>query len=99
VTVEIVITDNAERDLRRLDRQVAQRVAQAIQRYAHDGLGDVRRLHGTADEFRLRVGGWRVRFTDQVEQRPADPPATGVVEVRTIMILRVLPRGRAYRDL
>jgi mRNA interferase RelE/StbE len=45
---------------------------------------DVRRLQGK-EEWRLRVGDWRVRFT----RRPAD---------KLIVVLRVLPRGRAYRD-
>jgi mRNA interferase RelE/StbE len=47
--------------------------------------GDVVRLADVQDEWRLRVGDWRVRFT-----RDRD---TGVIQV-----LRVLPRGRAYRD-
>lgn len=47
--------------------------------------GDVVRLAGIDDEWRLRVGDWRVRFTRDLE--------TGVIQV-----LRVLPRGRAYRD-
>jgi mRNA-degrading endonuclease RelE of RelBE toxin-antitoxin system len=42
------------------------------------------RLRGS-DELRLRVGDWRVRLRLD--------PAT-----RTIVVLRVLPRGRAYRD-
>jgi mRNA interferase RelE/StbE len=45
--------------------------------------GDVTRLSGT-DEWRFRVGDWRVRF-----QR--DDAA------RVIYVLRILPRGRAYR--
>jgi mRNA-degrading endonuclease RelE of RelBE toxin-antitoxin system len=46
--------------------------------------GDVVKLMNT-DEWRLRVGDWRVRFQQDAE--------TGVVDV-----LRVLPRGRTYRD-
>lgn len=73
----------ARRDLRRLDAQVRVRVIAAIERLAaNDARVDVRKLAGT-DEFRLRVGDWRVRF-----QRGADSPR--------ITILRVLPRGRAY---
>lgn len=44
--------------------------------------GDVRRL--SRDEWRLRVGDWRIRFG-----RDED--------ARVIVVLRVLPRGRAYR--
>jgi len=46
--------------------------------------GDVVKLSGS-EEWRLRVGDWRVRFE-------RDPSA------RVIYVLRVLPRGRAYRD-
>ncbi|MCC6626454.1 MAG: type II toxin-antitoxin system RelE/ParE family toxin [Chloroflexi bacterium] len=96
MTVEIVITESAERDLGRLDRQVARRVAQALQRYADEDLGNVRRLRGE-DELRLRVGDWRVRFREQWIARPANPPSTGMVQVKVITVLRVLPHGRAYR--
>jgi mRNA interferase RelE/StbE len=34
----------------------------AIERYAEDDLGDVRKLSGSVDEYRLRVGDWRVVF-------------------------------------
>lgn len=58
---------------------------------AMDGLGarprrgDFRKLQGIEDEWRLRVGEWRVRFTFDEERQE-------------VHILRVLPRGRAYRD-
>jgi mRNA-degrading endonuclease RelE of RelBE toxin-antitoxin system len=72
--------------MRRLDRQTAGRVRDAILRLANTGQGDVRRLQGIdPPEWRLRVGEWRVRFAYDFERR-------------TIQVLRVLPRGRAYRD-
>lgn len=79
----ILYTSRARRDLRRLDRQIAKRVIVAIERLAEeDPRSDVRRLSGS-DEYRLRVGEWRVRFgRDEVQ--------------REIVILHVLPRGRAY---
>jgi mRNA-degrading endonuclease RelE of RelBE toxin-antitoxin system len=98
VETELVLTDAAERDMRRLDRQVADRIARTLNRYAEEDRGDVRRLRGANDELRLRVGDWRVRLTNRIEERPAAPPTTGVVQVRVITVLRVLPRGRAYRD-
>ena len=79
----VVLTDRARRDLRRLDRTVAARVVEAIERFAADGTGDVTRLRGS-QESRLRVGDWRVRIQfDHGERR--------------IEVLRILPRGRAYR--
>jgi mRNA interferase RelE/StbE len=75
----------AEKDLRRLDPPTRERVRQALHRLAATGQGDVRRLHGLEDEYRLRVGDWRVRFRFEA--------GSGALDV-----LRVLPRGRAYRD-
>jgi mRNA interferase RelE/StbE len=82
----VELTRSAERDLRRLDPPVRRRVVAAL-----DGLnaqpprGDISRLAGPAQEWRLRVGDWRVRFTRAQASR-------------TVYVLRVLPRGRAYRD-
>jgi mRNA interferase RelE/StbE len=79
----VLYTSRARRDLRRLDRQVAKRVILAIDGLAaNDPRSDLRKLSGS-DEYRLRVGEWRVRL---------DRDATS----REITVLRVLPRGRAY---
>jgi mRNA interferase RelE/StbE len=77
----------ARRDLRRLDPPVRDRILTGLESLAADpSQGDVKRLAGIdPPEWRLRVGDWRVRFNRD--------PAT-----RTIQVLRVLPRGRAYRD-
>jgi mRNA interferase RelE/StbE len=77
-------TPAAERDLRRLDFQVRERIRQAVYRFADSGHGDVVKVQGVAREWRLRVGDWRIRFTE-------DSPG------QTIIILRVRPRGEAYR--
>jgi mRNA interferase RelE/StbE len=73
----------ARRDLRRLDPPVRRRIIQAL-----DGLiaelpvGDVRKLVGRP-EFRLRVGDWRVLLELDDDDH-------------NVIVLRVLPRGRAY---
>jgi mRNA interferase RelE/StbE len=80
-----VFTKQAQRDMRRLDRPVAQRIVQALDRLCGDPpQGDVVKLTGAPNEWRLRVGDWRVRFI-----RESSGP---------IQVTRVLPRGRAYRD-
>jgi mRNA interferase RelE/StbE len=84
VSWTVVLTASAQRDLRRLDRPVAARILDALTRFAETGQGDVTRLQGVADEWRLRVGDWRVRFR-------YDYPT------RTLAVLRILPRGQAYR--
>jgi mRNA interferase RelE/StbE len=83
----VELTRPAERDIRRLDRPVADRIVRGLDALAAEPpAGDIKRLSGvTPPQWRLRVGDWRVRFS-------RDP------ESRTILVLRVLPRGRAYRD-
>ncbi len=73
----------ADRDLDRLDQPVKQRILTAIGRLADDPRSaDLRRLKGRP-ESRLRVGDWRVIVELDVN-------------ARTIIVQRILPRGRAY---
>lgn len=77
-------SESAERDLRRLDRVNQRRVASVVVRFAETNEGEVKRLQGPLGaEFRLRSGDLRIRFR-------VDPDGT-------IVILRVLPRDKAYR--
>ena len=80
----VVLTASAQRDLRRLDRPVAGHIVDALTRLADTGQGDVTRLRGSSEEWRLRVGDWRVRFHYNYV-------------TRTLEVLRILPRGQAYR--
>ena len=81
----VIFARSAQRDIRRLTPAVAARVIEAINRFAETGHGDLIRLQGTDEEYRLRVGDWRVRL--QIDL------TNNIIE-----ILKVLPRGRAYRD-
>ena len=73
----------ADRDLEQLDPQVKRRVLTAIARLVSDPrTAELRKLKGRP-ESRLRVGDWRVILELDVDER-------------TIIIERVLPRGRAY---
>ncbi|HTA06331.1 MAG TPA: type II toxin-antitoxin system RelE/ParE family toxin [Solirubrobacteraceae bacterium] len=77
------LTRSAEKDLRRLDPLVRKRVLGGLDRLlAEDRSLDVRRLTGS-ERFRLRVGDWRVIFDYDSE-------------TETVLVQRVLPRGRAY---
>jgi mRNA interferase RelE/StbE len=81
----LVWTERALKDTERLDRRARERVVRALERLAGTGHGDVLRLEGAEPEWRLRVGAWRVRFVFDHS-------------TRSIRVVRVLPRGRAYRD-
>jgi mRNA interferase RelE/StbE len=81
----VEFTSRAVRDLRQLDPPVRRRILDALDRLVADPpAGDVVKLTGR-DEWRLRVGDWRVRMRYDDAHR-------------TVVVVRVLPRGRAYRD-
>ena len=68
----------------RQDRRTAQRIVAAVNRLAEHNIGDVKKLAGGSGEYRLRVGDWRVLFTFEDNGQ-------------TLLILRILNRGHAYR--
>jgi mRNA interferase RelE/StbE len=74
----------AARDLEQLNSQDATRIVEGIKLYAQTGHGDVKKLQGMKDVWRLRVGDWRIFFG---YDRPR----------HMIGIESILPRGRAYR--
>ena len=77
-------TAAAEKDLGRLDYQSRERVRRAVARFAETGYGDIEHVQTQPGTLRLRVGDLRVLF----RQAP---------DGDALLILRVLPRGRAYR--
>jgi mRNA interferase RelE/StbE len=84
VTLQIEWSARAKKDFDALDSQISRRVRAAIERLVN-GEGDVRRLTDVdAPLFRLRVGDWRVLFRYEGDG--------------TIVILRILPRDKAYRS-
>jgi mRNA interferase RelE/StbE len=81
----VEITARARRDLRNLDPRVRARVFDALAGLVGDPpVGDVKKLAGP-DAHRLRIGDWRARI--RLDH-----------DARVIVVTRVLPRGRAYRD-
>lgn len=80
---EVRWTHRALRTESRLDRPTRHRIAEAIKLFAETGQGDIKRLKDVKPElFRLRVGNWRVFFSEE---------AGGLLLVRAIR-----PRGDAY---
>ncbi|HLH74732.1 MAG TPA: type II toxin-antitoxin system RelE/ParE family toxin [Chloroflexota bacterium] len=70
-------------DMVALDKGIARRVKQAVERFAESGAGSVKKLQGIdPPEYRLRVGDYRIRFEFDGE---------------TVRILRVRNRREAYR--
>ena len=75
----------ADKDLGRLDKKLRQRVLDAVDDLAEnpEENSNLRKLKGRS-EHRLRVGEWRVLLRLERERR-------------SIAVLRVLPRGSAYK--
>jgi len=81
--MEIEWTETALDDMAGLDKGIARRVKQSVERFAETGAGNVKRLQGIdPPEFRLRDGDYRVRFHQDDD---------------TMRILRVRNRREAYR--
>ena len=81
--MEVEWTETALDDMAGLDKGIARRVKQSVERFAETGAGNVKRLQGIdPPEFRLRVGDYRVRFHQDDD---------------TMRILRVRNRREAYR--
>lgn len=80
------ISRRADRDLANLDPSFYIRVVEAIDRLAEKNQGDLIKLRGMTNTWRLRVGDWRVRLRFYNEE--------GFFEV-----LRVQHRREAYRQV
>lgn len=82
MTRQVQWTRRALRAVSRLDRPTRERIGREVESFAATGQGDVKRLKGKLDGlFRLRVGDWRVFFSEE-ESR--------------LLIRAVRPRGDAY---
>jgi mRNA-degrading endonuclease RelE of RelBE toxin-antitoxin system len=81
----IRFSDQAKSDIRAIPQSLAMNILSAIHHLAETGAGSVKRLQGIEPpEFRLRVGDFRVRFSEE----PSG----------TIRIHGVKNRKDAYRD-
>lgn len=75
----------ADRDVAKLPADAAERAVKTVTRWADTGHGDIRTVQNLGDAtHRLRVGDWRVLLALDSSTHAAT-------------ILRVLPRGSAYK--
>lgn len=79
--MQIQYEKEAAKHINKMDKPTKQRIRTAIEKLPS---GDVIKLQGLKDDYRLRVGDLRVLFS---------------VEVDTIIVKDVLPRGQAYKRL
>jgi len=77
--LNITYTKQAVKALMRLDVPTRQRIRQGIHKLPN---GNVKRLKGYSDMYRLRIGDWRITFT---------------MTAYDIIVEDILPRGDAYK--
>ena len=70
--------------LARRDAEQARRIRRRVGQFAATDVGDVKKLQGSPDLYRLRAGDWRIIFAFR-------PPGS-------ITVLTVTNRRDAYRD-
>lgn len=83
---KIIFKKEAAKSLNRLPRNVAKTIHEKIEAIAADPYAEhpnAKKLQGR-EGYRLRVGEWRVIYEIQNEQL-------------VILVLRIAPRGEAYR--
>jgi mRNA interferase RelE/StbE len=84
IMAEITYSRDAVRTLSRLPANASRLIRDKIERYAVDPASlanTVRALKGESGVLRLRVGDWRVLFTE---------------DGKVIAAIRIAPRGSAY---
>ena len=65
----VELKPRAQKDLRKLEKQVSLRLINALEMLQEDLFGDVKRLTNFSPEYRLRVGQYRILFELEDENR------------------------------
>jgi mRNA-degrading endonuclease RelE of RelBE toxin-antitoxin system len=85
-------TERALEDMAALDKGIARRVKQGVERFAETGTGDVKRLEPPLTGFRLRCGDYRV-FFDLKDESTVE--ITGVLNRRGKLTVELVRRARS----
>lgn len=84
---DIIVSPQTQRVLRRLPRDVLQRIDQAFSQLALDARPPgCKKLAGYDNLYRLRAGDWRISYAIEDDRL-------------VILILEIAPPGSAYRHL
>jgi mRNA interferase RelE/StbE len=78
--LRLIYADPALRDLRKVPKDIAERILRRVDAFAAGAPADVKKLVGR-DEYRMRVGDYRIIF---------------LLESDLISVLRVIHRKDAY---
>jgi mRNA-degrading endonuclease RelE of RelBE toxin-antitoxin system len=73
----IAFSEQAKAEIRAIPQQTAMQILTAIHRLAETGVGRVKTLQGQRGEKRLRVGDFRLRFTEESGQEESGQEESG----------------------
>ncbi|MBQ3426335.1 MAG: type II toxin-antitoxin system RelE/ParE family toxin [Clostridia bacterium] len=79
--MEIEYSKQAKKDIKELNEPIKGRIKKAIEKIPQ---GDIRKLKGYMNIYRLRVGGYRIIYKATIDG---------------IYVEAVLPRGSAYKNI
>ena len=79
--MKIEYSQKAVKTINRLDSSTKQRVRQSINNLPD---GDVKKLTGKINTWRLRIGNWRILFS--------------YPDKNVILIEKIAPRGQVYKE-
>lgn len=84
---QVLIHRRVEKVLRRLPRDLLERIRKAIRTLANDPRPrGYKKLSGHKNLYRIRVGDWRISYAIEEDRL-------------IVLVLEVSPRGDAYRNL
>ena len=85
---KVIYSENAVKDLRRIDRKIAQRIIKKIKDFAEtdDIKPFAKSLKGFAEKYRFRIGDYRAIFTIDESWK-----------IEILMILNIKHRKDIYR--
>ena len=85
MTKQVKYSRDAEQSLKKLDRNMKIRVISKINLLVTNPAAltnNIKKLRGVTDTYRLRIGQYRVIYTD---------------DLKVIRIVRIAPRNKAYK--
>ncbi len=84
---EVLLSKQPQKIIRRLPKPMRKRIAEAIDELSKDQHPtNSKQLIGFPDLYRLRVGDWRIIYTLKNEKL-------------IVLVIRIAPRGDAYKGL
>lgn len=60
--MEIIFSNNSKKQLEKLDKRTQQRIISILEKFKNNQPVDIIKLKGGSDEFRIRIGNYRIQL-------------------------------------